>query len=238
MDATTLTARLDRENALRKASLLSMPREVQDQIFGYVLKSSHCVSYVDKEGVQIYDHDNIEHNMSALASNDTMARGLCAAFYQYNTFRLHDYQLLEFLGSTQHKSANGDSPKPRTTRKQRALARSAPRFEVKKWIKKLIVRLKIINFITGQKHQLVQLRKLLECPRLTNLVLDIESDPESLPDFSDDQVSILKELKAKLGEGLKVFCDMGYSYGNPAVSSDWRRDISGMFQEQVERIET
>ena len=76
-----------------------MPRGIQDHILSCLSMSSNSVSYVNKKGVQVYDHENIELDISTLAFNDTMAHGLCEILYQYSTFRLYDCQLLGFVGS-------------------------------------------------------------------------------------------------------------------------------------------
>ena len=61
---------------LEEASLFSLPPEIQDLIFGHLLISSYCVSYVDQCGILIYDQ-NIEHNIAALGAQDRLAKGLC-----------------------------------------------------------------------------------------------------------------------------------------------------------------
>lgn len=233
-----------------RASLTRMPCEILDIIFSYVLLSPNCVSYVDGKGVQIYDDGSIQNNMSVLASNDVLAQTLCEAFYKCNTFRLYDYQLPEFLSLKQHKSATTNNP----------LLKAGPRgavgrhhFKVMDWTKKLIVRTHInrngdvsyANLSVGEslpsKHlykPMEWLRPLLDCPRLTSLILDIECRSKSLPEFQDEQVTILSELKHKLGNGLKVYCDMGWTYGNPGTSSDWRQDISRRFSKQGKEVRT
>lgn len=232
------------DDDLRKASLTRMPREILDIIFSYVLVSPNCVSYVDGKGVQVYDNGNIQKNMRVLASNGAMAQTLCEAFYQCNTFRLYDYQLSEFLSLKQHKSATINDPLPKAAPRGVVGSRY---FEVMNWVKKLIVRTHInrdgdvsyVNFSGGEnlptKHlyrPMEWLRPLLECPRLASVILDIECRSKSLPELQDEQVMILSALREKLGDGLQVFCDMGWSYGNPGTSSDWRLDISGRFSKQ------
>ncbi len=206
-----------------KASLATLPRELQDIIFGHLLISSHCVGYVERYGVEIYD-ENIEHNMAALGANDRMAQGLCEFFYQNNTFRLDDRQLPKFLGSKTHRSANRgclDDGKVNST---------MPRFEVGNWICRLIIRVQ--SFEKSKKSLLKKLLGLLECPRLKNVILDVETEDGPPRYLFGQKGDVLRQLKAKLGSGLKVYCDMGWSYGNPGISSEWRQDISGMFQSQ------
>lgn len=224
-----------------RASLIRMPREILDIIFSYVLLSPNCVSYVDGRGVQVYDDGSIQNNMSVLSSNDALAQTLCEAFYQCNTFRLYDYQLSEFLSLKQHKTATTNDSLPKAGPRDDV---DGYHFEVMNWTKKLIVRTHIngngdvsyANLSIGESLPTKHLYKptewllpLLDCPRLTSLILDIECRSKSLPEFQDEQVTVLSELKHKLGSGFKVYCDMGWSYGNPGTSSDWRHNISRKF---------
>ena len=77
----------------------------------------------------------------------------------------------------------------------------------------------------------MQLRRLLDCPRLQTVILDVEGDYESFPLSSCKD--ILKALKKKLGKGLRIYNHMGWSYSNPPTSSDRRTDISGTYEGDV-----
>ena len=218
MTMTTLPMRRNRP----RASFASLPRELRDEIWSYLLVTQNCVSYTTSRGIEAFDNNNIKHNLKIFYdSNEDVAQDAREFFYLSNTIRLDILDLPGLLRSTSHP-----------TRIHLRLSRNDRPFNAADWVKRLIIRIGLSNsdysrLDSATKYFTTQLQRLLDCPQLQTVVLDVEGadSPFQLSSCKDS----LKALKAKLGKGLRIYHDMGYSYGNPPTSSSWRKDISGMF---------
>ena len=112
-----------------------------------------------------------------------------------------------------NESVDGTSPGQRTGTPANAAL----------WVKRLIVRIELCNpdnetDASSSAFCAQQLRKLMDCPELRILVLDVEKNDEPFPLSNCEE--ILVALKKKLGKGLRIYHDMGWSYGNPPIGSD------------------
>ena len=204
-----------------RACYASLSRELKDEIWSYLLVTHFCASYTTTGGVQVFDN-NIEHNLSLFCHPDRyIAHEARTTFYLNNTIRLSISALPGFLSSAGH-----------ITRIYRQLISNTSNFDVALWLKRLIVHIELCNphnetDASSSAFYAQQLRKLVDCLELRILVLDVEKNDGPFPLSNCEE--ILVALKKKLGRGLRVYHDMGWSYGNPPISSDWRQDISGAY---------
>lgn len=210
----------------RRACFASLPRELKDEIWSYLLITPNCVSYTTRRGVEVFDKNNIEHNLKVFHDSDReIAQAARELFYLNNTIRLDILDLPNLLCSTSQ-----------ITRTSQRIGGKNPSFDATLWVKRLIIRIGLCNSdyettASSSTFFAMQLPRLLDCPRLQTVILDVEGDNKPFPLSSCKDT--LKALKKKLGKGLRIYHDMGWSYGNPPTSSDWRTDISGIYEVDV-----
>ncbi|KAL2040715.1 hypothetical protein N7G274_006694 [Stereocaulon virgatum] len=202
-----------------RACYASLSRELKDEIWSYLLVTQFCASYTKTGGVEVFDN-NIEHSLNLFCHPDKyIAQEARTAFYLNNTIRLSISALPGFLSSSGHITRTYTS-----------------NFDAALWVKRLIIHIELCNphgetDASSSAFYAQQLQKLLNCPELRVLVLDVEKEDGPFP--LSNCKEILVALKKKLGKGLRIYYDMGWSYGNPPVSSDWREDISGAYERDV-----
>ena len=144
---------------------------------------------------------------------------MCEFFYQNITFRLEDYQLPVFLVSKVHlfttRRLSSSGKKVSTKRPS----------EINLWIRSLIIQVHIRpnsgGFVFPPNNSL---RRLLDCPRLVRVTLSIVTTGLLPFCLFKETGDVLGELKERSGNGLKVYCDMGWDYDTPGTSSGWRQD--------------
>jgi len=217
-----------------KLSFLSLPREIRDQVYAELLITSNCIAYTRTHGIDAFDK-RIEPNVHLLQSrwiNKQIAQEATEFFYQNNTFRL-DCDILPKLLDSKHFVS---------THQSRLLSpRIYGAFEAAAWVRRLIVRTELSQLSDGGDYPVnvifeQKIRILFKCPRLQNVVLDLQG-PSGMLQLDTQAEEAMRKLKMKLGSGLKVYHDMGWSYGSPGASSDWRVDISGRFAESDKTYE-
>lgn len=84
-----------------RTNLMSLPRELRDQIYEELLVSPELVHFNQISGPIVYDvEDRLLSLWSSLPQN---AQEACEMFYQQNTFVVFDGDLPSFLESSIHQ---------------------------------------------------------------------------------------------------------------------------------------
>lgn len=160
--------------------------------------------------------------------NKQIAQEMTTFFYQNNTFRLHVTHLPRLLSSRRHRCAFSGRPHKKTEHP----------IQVAALVSRLIIVVDLFE-TPGAPHSITtvvpqrETGMLLSSPRLQNVIFDVQVSQPPLQNMIEDQPGqsegfplnaeakeVMRQLKKKLGNGMKVYCDMGWSYGNPGTSSD------------------
>ena len=119
----------------RRACFASLPRELKDEIWSYLLITSNCAYYTTRRGIEVFDQNNIEHNLKVFYDSDRdIAQTAGELFYLNNTIRLDILDLPSLLCSTSQ-----------ITRTSQRLGGKNPSFDPTLWIKRLIIRIGLFN---------------------------------------------------------------------------------------------
>ena len=58
----------------RRACFASLPQELKDEIWSYLLITPNCVSYTIQRGIKVFDENDVEHNLKVFhdSNRDTV----------------------------------------------------------------------------------------------------------------------------------------------------------------------
>lgn len=178
----------------------ALPRELRDQIYGQVFVSPRPIQFSNVLGPMVCDPDLLGpmRMLFDWASTGQIADEACEIFYQRNTFLVHCEDLPTFLGANIHRMLSVDVGQS-MHQQEHTCVRS---FDTKEWVTNMIVVIEQDN-TKYSRYLAYELKYLLECPRLRKLT--IKTGRTTLKSWEKEWKGILKELRLKIGNGLKVF---------------------------------
>lgn len=185
-------------------TFVSLPREIRDQIFGYIAiadKGFVTVSRCPTDYGNCNGLEAIRKILHASTSTTThFAREAYEVYFHQNIFRLLSENLPEFVNRKCHYLKNKGY------------------FDVNAWIGCLEVILhKSIRDSVGYGMLVNELRQLLECPRLHTVNIRIECcnlKELQLSEMLQTIAEVCAQLREKMGNRFKVETDGEEKWGN------------------------
>lgn len=183
-------------------TFLSIPREIRDLVYEYLLISSEPINFNSLSGPLVYDVDT--GLLSSWKAIPQVAHEACGIFYRRNTFVILDGDLHSFLHSN-IISWVIHAPLYDQCRQQ------SLKINVNPWLSKVEI-LQEQSMFTDYRELGAGLRYLLACPRLQSVIIDTGRGFWRMLD--DESKIAVEELIRRLGPGLKVHMEgSGYRSG-------------------------